>query len=79
MAQRNVKETQSVPASEERWIIDRKYDGQSSFSIKETAEILGISTWHAWNAAKRGELPCISIGKRKIIPRVRLERLMNGS
>jgi len=72
------EQNQSVPGCEARWIIHPKYDGRSSFSVREAAEILGISTWLAWDAARKGDLPVISIGRRKIVPRVRLERLMNG-
>jgi hypothetical protein len=78
MSGKNLQQIQNVGTPGERWIIDRKYDGRSSFSIQETAEILGISRWTAWEAAKKGDLPVIAIGRRKIVPRVRLERLMNG-
>jgi hypothetical protein len=78
MPTRKEQENLPVSAYKERWIIDPKYKNRSSFTIRETAEILGISRWHAWNAAKRGDLPVVSIGRRKIVPRVRLERLMNG-
>jgi Helix-turn-helix domain len=73
------KENQASNTAEERWIIHPKYKDRSSFSITECAEILGVSKWCLWYAAKRGDLPVVTIGRRKIVPRVRLERLMNGS
>jgi hypothetical protein len=72
------KSNQTGAAQCALWTIPPKYGERASFSIRETAEILGISVWGARAAAKRGELPVISIGRRKIVPRVRLERLMNG-
>ena len=59
-----------------RQVIDVKWSGRSSFSIRETAEILGISVWAAYSAAKKGDLPVIAIGRRLIIPRHALEKLM---
>jgi hypothetical protein len=79
MSAQNAEEIQAARGDETHWIIDRKYEGRSSFTVQEAAEILGISCWSAWQAAKKGELPTISIGRRKIVPRHRLERLMNGA
>jgi hypothetical protein len=57
-------------------IIDAKYDGKSAFSIKESAEILGISDWAANQAVRRGDIPSVKINGRRIIPRFRLESLL---
>jgi excisionase family DNA binding protein len=78
MPRREAKQVEVVTGPDERWIIPPKYGDRASFTIRETAEILGISPWTAWDAAKKGELPVIRIGRRKIVPRVHLEKLMNS-
>ena len=41
--------------------------------------MLGISRATAYDAISRGEIPCIRIGRRILIPKVALERLLDGS
>lgn len=45
-------------------------------TIPEVAELLGISTWLAYEMAKDGRLPTISAGRRRVVPRVALERML---
>jgi Helix-turn-helix domain len=59
-------------------ILDSKWDGKSTFTVPEVAEILRISVWSAWQAVNAGEIPTIRIGKRRIVARVALERLLSG-
>jgi excisionase family DNA binding protein len=42
----------------------------------EVAEILGLSKMSAYNAAKRGEIPTIRIGKRILVPTADLRRML---
>ena len=49
-----------------------------TYSIDEAAKLLGIGRNHAYEAAKRGEIPAIRIGKRIVVPRAALERLLSG-
>jgi hypothetical protein len=58
-------------------IIDAKWDGRSTFDLPEVAEILNISPWSAYEAAKKGQIPFIEIGRRKIVPRRVLERMLD--
>jgi hypothetical protein len=55
-----------------------KWADRASFSLPEVAEIIGISPWSAYAAAKRGEIGVIRIGKREIVPRRVVERLLAG-
>jgi hypothetical protein len=55
-----------------------KWQDRATFSIPEYAEIMGISPWSAYAAAKRGEIPIIRIGKREIVPRRAVERQLAG-
>ncbi|MCX8032669.1 MAG: helix-turn-helix domain-containing protein [Thermoleophilia bacterium] len=45
-------------------------------TIQEAAAILRISRGSAYEAARRGELPVIRIGRRLLVSRVALERLL---
>jgi hypothetical protein len=44
----------------------------------ETAAILGLSKASAYDAAKRGDIPTIRIGRRLLVPTAALRRLLLG-
>jgi excisionase family DNA binding protein len=48
-------------------------------TIVEVAKVLGIGRNQAYEAARRGEIPTIKIGKRILVPVVALERMLQGS
>ena len=50
-----------------------------TLKIDEAAKALGISRNTAYDAAKSGELPTVKIGKRLLVPRAALERLLNSA
>ncbi|MGE5618090.1 MAG: helix-turn-helix domain-containing protein [Sphingomonadaceae bacterium] len=54
-------------------VIDRK-----TVTVEEAARALGISRNGAYNAARRGEIPAIRIGKRFVVPKAALERLLGA-
>ena len=45
-------------------------------TIQEAAEILRIGRSAAYEAARTGELPVIQFGRRKLVPRAALEKLL---
>jgi len=51
-------------------------DGRLTWTVTEAARLLGISRASAYEAAHRGELPVRVIGRRLLIPRVALLRLL---
>jgi len=51
---------------------------RETFSVPEAAEILGISRSSAFQAAAKGQLPVIRLGKRLLVPRAALERMLGG-
>lgn len=57
-------------------ILDRRWDGKTTFSVPEVAEICGIGRSAAYAAVQSGELPAVRIGNRVIVPRHVLERLL---
>jgi len=48
-------------------------------TVPEAGEMLGISRNAASDCAARGEIPTIRLGKRLVVPRAALERLLSGS
>jgi len=48
-------------------------------NIEEAAAILGISRNGAYSAAREGTLPTIRIGKRLLVPKGALDRLLAGA
>jgi excisionase family DNA binding protein len=51
-------------------------DGRLTWTVTEAARLLGISPTTAYEAARRGELPVRVIGRRMLVPRVALLRLL---
>ena len=45
-------------------------------TIQEAAKILRIGRSDAYEAARTGELPVIQFGRRKLVPRAALEKLL---
>jgi excisionase family DNA binding protein len=51
-------------------------DGRLTYTLTEAATRLGISRALAYEAAHRGELPMCRIGRRMLVPRAALIRLL---
>ena len=47
------------------------------FSIPETARMLGISRGLAYELAHSGQIPVLRLGKRLLVPKIALERLLS--
>lgn len=47
-------------------------------SVTEAAVLAGLSRQSAYEAARRGEIPTVRIGRRILVPRKKLLRLLNG-
>jgi len=45
-------------------------------SVRETASMLGISRNSAYEGIRRGEIPHLRVGKRLLVPRLILERML---
>ena len=46
-------------------------------TVVEAAKLLGISRSLAYQLAERGELPAVRLGRRLVVPRRALERLLD--
>lgn len=53
-------------------------DGRATCSVKEAAQVLGVHSWSAYEAVKRGEIPALHIGKRILVPVARLRALLGA-
>jgi len=51
-------------------------DERLTLTIEETAKLLGIGRQLAYNRVKTGEIPVIKIGRRLLVPRRALEKLL---
>lgn len=60
-------------------IDDPVHPERPTLTVEETARLLGISRWLVQQAVRRGELPVVRIGRRILIPRIRLDALLAGS
>ena len=49
-----------------------------TYTVDEAAQLLGISRNSAYEAVRRGEIPIIRVGRRLLVPRSRLETLLDG-
>ena len=48
-----------------------------TFTIQEAAARLGIGRNAAYEAANRGDIPTIKIGKRLLVPKAALDRMLD--
>jgi excisionase family DNA binding protein len=51
-------------------------DARLTISVEDAARLLGISRGLAYEAARRGDLPVIRLGRRLLVPRARLLELV---
>jgi excisionase family DNA binding protein len=58
-------------------ILDPRWNGRTTFTVEEAGEICRISRASAYAAAKNGTLPTVRIGRRLLVPRHALERLLS--
>jgi len=54
-------------------------NGRLTYSVKEAAELLGLSKNSTYQACLTGEIPCLRIGKRVLIPKAKLEQLLHSN
>jgi excisionase family DNA binding protein len=52
---------------------------QWTMTVDETAVVLRVNRQAAYAAVKRGQIPSIRIGKRILVPRAALERMLEGA
>lgn len=50
-----------------------------TLTVGEAAKCLGIGRNSAYEAIARGEIPVIRVGKRLLVPKVALEKMLSGN
>jgi hypothetical protein len=50
------------------------WEDKATVSVPSAGKILGIGRSGSYEAARKGEIPTIQIGKRKLVPTVALRR-----
>jgi excisionase family DNA binding protein len=50
-----------------------------TYSIPQAGKLLGLSRNTAYEAARRGELPTIRFGRKILVPKAALQRLLDGA
>jgi excisionase family DNA binding protein len=48
-----------------------------TYTVTETAQLLGISRSSAYECVRRGEIPSLTLGRRVVVPRRALEALLD--
>jgi excisionase family DNA binding protein len=51
---------------------------RATYDVEEAGRVLGIGRSAAYEAVRRGEIPSIRLGKRVVVPRAALERMLEG-
>jgi len=54
-------------------------DDRLTWDVPAAARRLGVSTAYYYRAARRGELPVMRLGRRLVVPKAALLRLLNDS
>ena len=49
---------------------------RQTYSVEEAARILGVGRQSAYTAVRDGTLPAIRVGRRLVVPRAALERML---
>lgn len=56
--------------------MNRNETYKQTLTVEEAAAMLGVSRGLAYESVKRGDIPSLKIGKRIVIPRPALERML---
>ncbi|MFC1945437.1 helix-turn-helix domain-containing protein [Chloroflexota bacterium] len=56
---------------------DKQQETRLTLNVSEAARILGLSRNSTYEAVKRGEIPSIKFGRRVIIPRAALFKMLD--
>ncbi len=52
---------------------------REAYSVRETSKKLGLGLTPTWNAVRRGDIASVRIGRRVLVPRAAIERLLAGN
>ncbi len=52
--------------------------GRQTYTMKETARILDVALGTAYAGCRQGTIPCVRVGRRLLVPREALHRILAG-
>lgn len=67
----------SVLADKEELLVTESNERPLVYTVTQTAALLGISRTHAYELVARGDLAHVRLGRRIVVPRHSLERLLD--
>ena len=56
---------------------DHTCESRIVLTVPEAARLLGLGRGQAYDAVRRGDVPALRIGRRLLVPRAALERLID--
>jgi excisionase family DNA binding protein len=59
-------------------VLGPKYEGRTTLTVDEVAEVLGVSRWTAYEAVHKHQLPVIKVGRRLLVPKAALEKMLDA-
>lgn len=57
-------------------MLAREDDTRGTLTVAQTARLLGIGRVSAYEAIHRGEIPSLRIGRRILVPKAAIERML---
>jgi excisionase family DNA binding protein len=58
-------------------VLGSKWDEYETFTVKEVGQILRLGRNQAYAAAASGEIPTIRFGRKLVVPRLALEKMLS--
>jgi excisionase family DNA binding protein len=52
---------------------------RGTYTVEEAAVVLGVSRSVAYVACRTGDIPAVRIGRRLVVPKLALDRMLSGS
>jgi excisionase family DNA binding protein len=52
--------------------------GSATVTVEEAAVLLGVSRGTAYDAVRVGDIPSVKVGRRILVPKVKLAELLGG-
>ncbi|MEU2205165.1 hypothetical protein AB0P19_13650 [Microbacterium oleivorans] len=59
-------------------LADLRDGTRATVTVPEASAVLGLSPWVGYQAAQRGEIPTLRIGRRLVVPVPALLRMLDG-
>lgn len=67
---------QTVTSTVTNWKEENQMINRAVYTVKEVAELLGMSTYAVYLAIKHSDLPSIKVGKRYLVSKVQFEEML---